>query len=86
MSNLGDSVGVGPATFGFCESAPDAIWFPDLKGVRAAVTHNRAHLTHGLGTSLSALPFILAFLSARRKEEMGVVAAAQSDGLPGTVG
>jgi hypothetical protein len=84
-SLLGNCVGVVPAPFGFCESAPDAIRFPDLKGVRSAVTHNGAHLTNSLGTSLSALPFIFAFLSARGEEEMGVVAAAQSDGLPGTV-
>jgi hypothetical protein len=73
---LGNSVGVVSAPFGFCKSAPDAIWFPDLKRVRSAVTHNRAHLTYSLGTSLSALPFVLAFLSAGGKEKMGVVAAA----------
>ncbi len=84
-SALGNSVGVGSASFGFRKSAPDAIRFPDLKGVRTAVTHNWAHLAYGLCASLSALPFILTFLSARRKKEMGVVAAAQCNGLPGTI-
>ena len=85
-SALGDGAGVGPATFSFCESTPDAIRLPDLESIRSAVAHNRAHLTYSLGTGLSALSFILAFLGARGEEEMGVVAAAQSDRLPGTVG
>jgi hypothetical protein len=83
---LGDGSSVGPAPLSLCESAPDAIRFPDLKGVRSAVSYDWTHLAHSLRTGLSALSFILAFLDIGGKEEMGVVAAAQGDGLPGTVG
>ena len=86
MPELGKSVGEVPTSFGLCESAPDAIWFPDLKSVRSTVNHHRAHMTYSLRSDLSALSFVLAFLSARGEEEMGVVAATQSNRLPGTVG
>jgi hypothetical protein len=67
------------------ETAPNPIWFSDLEGICPAIADHGTNLAHRLGANLSPLTLILAFLCARRKKEMGVVAAAQGDGLPGTI-
>lgn len=76
----------GPAPLGLCEATPDAIRLPDLESVGSALANDGTDLAHGLRPHLSALSFVLAFLIARGEEEMGVVAAAKRDRLPGTVG
>lgn len=75
-----------PAPFGFRESAPDSIRFPYLEGIGTAFADNRTDLAHSLGSHLSALSLILAFLSVWGEEKVGVVAATEGDRLPGTIG
>lgn len=73
------------AALGLSETAPDSVRLFDLEGVRSAVTDNRADLADRLRPYLSSLAFVLAFLSGGGKEQVGVIAAAQGDRLPGTV-
>ncbi len=84
LSDADHSDRLAPLSFG--EATPDPVGFPDLERIGPALPNNGAHLAHSLGTHLSSLSFILAFLGAWREEEVGVVAAAQCNGLPGTVG
>jgi hypothetical protein len=74
-----------PPTLGLGEAAPNTVGLPDLESIGPTVECDGTDLAYSLCPNLPSLPFVLTFLGARRKEEMGMVAAAQCDRLPGTV-
>ncbi len=67
------------------ESAPDAIGLPDRHRVVTTIALYRTDLTHGFRTYLSSFSLVLALLSARWEEKMGMISAAKSRRLPGTI-
>lgn len=75
----------GLATLDLCEAAPDSVWLPDLERITATLRDDRTDLAHSFCSHFSPLPFVLALLGTWGKEEVGVVAATQSNRLPGTI-
>jgi hypothetical protein len=73
------------SAFRFGQTTPDTVRFLDLKRIAAALLGDRAHLADRFGANLSTLAFIFAFLRTGGEEEVGVVAAAESDRVPRTI-